>query len=35
VAYDKAMGPAPAAQTQIPVGDMDVVVHVQVQFEIQ
>ena len=35
VAYDKAMGPAPAAQTQIPVGDLDVVVHVQVQFEIQ
>lgn len=36
VAYDKAMAqPAPAAQSQIPVGDLDVVVRVQVQFEIQ
>lgn len=33
--YDKATGAAPSAQTQIPVGDLDVVVHVQVQFEIQ
>ena len=37
VAYDKAMGAGvvPAAQTEIPVGDLDVIVRVQVQFEIQ
>lgn len=35
IAYDRAAAPAPQAQTQIPVGDLDVVVHVQVQFEIQ
>ena len=35
VAYDKAAGVPASAQTQIPVGDLDVVVHVQVQFEIQ
>lgn len=36
IALDKAMTqPAASAPTQIPVGDLDVVVHVQVQFEIQ
>lgn len=32
---DKAAAPTAQAPTQIPVGDLDVLVHVQVQFEIQ
>lgn len=33
--YEKVAQPAASMPTQVPVGDLDVVVHVQVQFEIQ